>query len=103
MISDEKVAELKAKHSDLTLLKAGSFEIVVRPPTREEWKRFRKEASDDAKKSDSVEGILRACTVYPDASEVVSMLAKKPALAEKFGKEVLELAAGVEEVEKKAL
>ena len=102
-LTDEQIQALKSKHgSTLTLLSAANNHVVVRPPSRGEWKRYRTQMHDDAQRPDAAEHLLRACIVHPDSAQVEALLNRLPGLAESFGAAVLELAGRVE-TEKKAL
>lgn len=102
-LNPETIANLKEKHSDIYLLEAGEHEVVVRPPTRGEYRRFRAMATDDRKKPEAVETLLRDCVLYPESAEIERLLEKKPALADIFGGKVLELAGATEEARGKQL
>lgn len=104
MINDKTLAELKAKHPELELhhLVRGDVDVVVKSPGRGEWKKFRAEQSDDKKRPEALERLVRSCCVHPAAEELDAMLERRPAVAEVFGMQLMELAGGGE-VEKKAL
>ena len=104
MAIDQKVIdELKAKHQDLTQLSQDETDILVKPPTRPQWKRFRAFMSDERKRPDAMEQLLRDCLVYPELTELDAMLERRPGLAESFGSSVVEMAGLTDRVEKKVL
>lgn len=103
MIPQDVIEELRAKHGAIFSLKAGGYEVVVKAAGRAQYRKFKQMTADPLKRPDSIEGLFRDCVVYPEPKAVEEMLALKPALAEVFGGEVLELAGAAEEVEKNAL
>lgn len=94
--------ELKGKHGELTELKAAGYAVLVKKPGRAQWRKFKTFAADENKRVDCVEVLFRDCVVYPPAPDVEAMLAEKPALAEKFGEALCEMAGAGEAVEKNA-
>lgn len=103
MFDETTIETLKAKYGTIYLLAAAGFEVVVRPPTRQVWRKFRSLAADPAKRADCVEGLFRDCVVYPELKDVDAMLNQKPALAETFGDECATLGGAKEDCEKNAL
>jgi hypothetical protein len=103
MIDEATVEKLKAEHGELHLLRASGAEVVVKPPSRAQWKRFRAYVADERRRPDAVESLLRDCVVYPDAAALDGILEKRPGLAETFGNQVVELAGASGEAEKKVL
>jgi len=104
-LTDEKIAELKAKYGELHQLSHDGESVVVTRPNRQQWKKFRAFMNDDRKRGDAIESLLRECVVHPSLDELNSLLEVKPGLAEAFGSSVVELAgaAKTEAVEKKVL
>jgi hypothetical protein len=102
--SAEVVKELKTKHAGvpLSLLSAGGNHVVVRPPSREEWGKFRKYGADPELRVHAGPNLLRDCLVHPSLEAFDTALGKMPGLAEAFAGEVVEL-AGMVAVEKKVL
>jgi hypothetical protein len=102
---DTKVLdELKAKHPGVTLLtlRSASYAVIVRSPSRQAWRKFSELIVDEKRRADAVERLFLDCVVYPDNPAINAMLDVKPALAQQFGAEVVDLARDGE-VEKKAL
>ena len=97
-LAPEKVAAIKATYPAAQHLVCGEDEVVVRPPDRQTWRRFKSELADEAKKPNAVENLLIGCTLLPDQAELAAMLDRKPALAELFGSKVVTLAVGEAEV-----
>lgn len=100
MAVDPAVLEdLKAQHTDTELAPytAGGYDVVLRTPTRQMWRKFRTMGADPSKRGDAVEALFLDAVVYPDKKSVAAMLTKKPALAEVFGDKAVTLAGGAEE------
>ena len=97
--------DVKAKHPNATelVIKTGTGEIhiLVRPPKRDEYKRFLAQALDQNKKLDAMENLLGWCTVYPDADGLNQLLDLYPAVAPKLAEKTLDLAGASVSVEKK--
>jgi hypothetical protein len=92
---DAKVLEAaKAEHGAdaLRLVRSGDREYLLRRPSRGEYKRFRREASSDRTKDDSIETLVLDCVVHPPRAEFEALLDKLPALCEELADQVLELA-----------
>lgn len=99
----EILDQLQAKHQDVAILSANDEVIVVRPPTRPEYKRFRARSVDVNMRADAVEELTKSVLLYPDRTGFDVILDKKPALADVFGAKVLELAGLTQEAEVKKL
>lgn len=105
-LNEQQIAELKERHkvSKLHMLRAGQGEfVVVRMPTDANWKRFRKQMADEAKRADALETLLRTSIVYPDPPAFDAMLAERPGLLDTFASNLGELAGLEKEIEKKVL
>lgn len=103
-----KIDELKAANPGvklhlLTPEGINGAEIVVKAPTRAQWKRFKTETQDVAKRATAIETLCLDCVVHPSRTEFEALLEKYPALAQTFAGEIGELAGAVEKVEKKEL
>lgn len=99
-IEPEKLTEIREKHPRAVALTACGETVVAVPPSRQVWRRFKLCITDDRKKPDAFEILLRDCVVYPDAHGLEALLDRMPALAEVFGDAVAELAGAGMEVEK---
>lgn len=97
------LAELTEKHPNAVVLTAEGDSVVVLPPSRAIWKRFRTFAADEKRRPDAFEALLRDCLVHPDKAGLEALLERRPGLAENFGGKLLELAGLAAEVEAKAL
>ena len=100
---DEVVTKLKAEHEEIHLLTAGEHQVIVRPPTRGEYQRFKEMGFDEKKRTKAHETILRSCCVYPTPEELDALLEKRPALATNFGAKVTDIAGLEHEAEAKKL
>jgi hypothetical protein len=104
MYDQGTIDKLKAEHGDgLTHLRAAGHDVVVKRPSRLEWRRFLEAAADASKRARAVETLFLAAVVHPDKKAVAEILEARPALAERFGDEVAKLAGAEEVVEKNAL
>lgn len=97
-------AALKAKYpgADLILLKSKSAEVVAKV-SKVEVDLFRELISAPATKARAMDRFVKACIVHPEPDEVVSILSRKPSLAELWGDKLLDAAGSDEEVEAKKL
>lgn len=103
MLDASLVDRLKAEHGEVYLVRAAGAEVVVRPPRRAEYRRFRALVMDESRRADALERLVRDCTVHPAPEELDDLLERKPALAEVVGAKLLELAGAQEEAEIKKL
>jgi hypothetical protein len=84
-ISPERVQELDTKHGTVAHLKGadGTWEVVVRKPTRAEYKMFRGLASQPESRADAQEALLRRIIVEPEGLTAVDALFEAwPGIAE---------------------
>lgn len=94
-VTDEQLAELKAKHGERKVLKLstttpdGVIEIAMLKPGRKEYERFRKQLGDDNKRDAALEGLLRAHVLSPERAKFDELLDEFPALPEEFGRPLL--------------
>ena len=101
--SDEVVSALKDAHGELHQLEANGLVVIVRKPSRGEYKRFMSEGADDRKRVNASENLVRTCVVWPERKVFDQMLEEFPGLAESYGFQVLEMAGAVEEASRKKL
>lgn len=99
----EQVEGLKAKYGPLMLVENGVVSILVRTPTRTEFKIFSAAVMDPAKQVFAIEDLGATCVVFPDAKTYDSILDKRPGLAVQVGKAAESLGTGAEEVRTKKL
>lgn len=101
--TDEEIEALKAKHGELHLLTAKEESVVVKPPTRAQYGRFREYASSQERRGEAFQKLLSDCVVWPDVKGLDALLARLPGLAETFGGEVAQLAGLTSVVDSKKL
>ena len=99
MVPEAIIEAARATHGEVSELTAGEYAVLVRAPTRGEYKRFRAESLDERKRAEAVEHLCRSCVVYPDPAAFDALLDRKPALADIFGAKVLELEGAAGEAE----
>jgi hypothetical protein len=102
-LSPEVLERLSAMNIELHLLSADGVDIVVKRPDRPSYKRFRAMVSDQAKRADAPETLVRDCIVYPTREEFNTLLESKPALGDVFGAKLLDLAGMTAEADAKKL
>lgn len=95
MLDQQTIDELKAKHgSELELHELGELgDVVIKPPTEAEWRRWSERVSDD--KDDRVAAthdLVRGCVVHPDGKAYAEMVRKKPAIVQGLSLRVQRLA-----------
>lgn len=84
LITQEKLEELEAKYVRIAHIigKNQSWEVVFRKPTRQEYKMFRSNAGNDAKKADATEILCRSLVIYPTREQFDALLEDFPAICE---------------------
>ena len=106
-LSEDKQAELKAKYGKLYELSMGEDEdrrtIVVRVPTRMEWKRFKQQSRDESKQDAAPINLLKSVLLDPDPATLDAWINILPGLEDSFASGVLRLMGATENPEKKAL
>jgi len=102
-LSDQQIAEAKAKHPRSTCLSIldGKVQVVLRPPSRLEMKVFRTAnlSNDPAKQSAAGEQLLAQCCLAPDPKDLAAMLEDYPAIVETFVPKLSELAGFTKQVD----
>lgn len=107
-ITPEKLAELEAAHKRVAhvhsvgVLADGhtyEWELVLRKPTRTEYKQLRAQAQNERTSSDALEMCVRRLAVFPSPEEVGELFEEWPGIAEACGRAVERLAgvAGTED------
>lgn len=106
-MTPEQLQVIKDKHpgQKLFLLTADDVELVVRKPTRIEYKRFQSQILSKGEEFtfDAGEILLRACLVHPDHTQLDWLLEEYPGLLMSLVKSLGELIKVSQTVEKKAL
>lgn len=101
----EKVkAEIRQKYDgEMSLLTAGGLEIIVRPPDRTRFSRFRDLLMDEKKRGAAMEAFVKSCMLYPSPAEYDAATDSKPAVTMKFADKLAEMAGASFEAEEKKL
>jgi hypothetical protein len=110
MLTVEQITELKAAHgSKLEVIQnddgddTEQFFVVAKPPSEAEYDRFTVMLLDDDQKARAMKTLVRACVVYPEASELKKMLGERPGLVGSIGKELSIMAGAARTVSRKKL
>lgn len=88
---------------EMSLLEASGVEVIVAPPDRATFSRFRDQLLDDKKRGRAFEGLVKACLLYPSPAELDAQLERKPALVMTFAEKLSEMAGSGAVVEEKKL
>lgn len=92
-LTKEQIDELEVTHKRVAHLvgKGGTWEIVIRKPTRSEYKQFRANNHNEARVADAQEVLARQCVVYPSKEAFDALLEDWPGIPEAAGKAFREL------------
>lgn len=94
-LTQEDIDKLEVTHKRIAHLKGNGtpppWEIVLRKPTRAEYKRFRAMSHNPAQVPDAQEVLARATVVYPTREEFDALLEEYPGIPEACGKSFTEL------------
>lgn len=96
-VGQDVLEELRTKHGQVWVLRALDEHVVVRRPTRAEYKRFRALASDEDRRADAPEALLRNCVVWPDPTALEALLERYPAMGDTFAVELLKIAGSTKD------
>jgi hypothetical protein len=103
--TEQEIEAVKASNpgADLHLIEHGESAIVVRVPSRIQWRRFIVESSNKTPGASSVamENILAAVTVWPRST--ADLYDARPGLVETFAGKVCELAGLASEASAKKI
>jgi hypothetical protein len=102
-LTPDQIDALKADHGQLHVLEACDRAIIVKMPSRQEYRKFKTMGMDAQKRPDALEVLVKLVTVHPVRHELEAMFEQLPALAETFGGKVVELAGAVEDASVKKL
>lgn len=97
MIDHKKLQQLKDQYGDIYELSAMDASVYVKAPSRPSVKRFFATISDDKRRFEALEQLLRDCVVDPSQDELDKLLDRKPGLVATFGGKLMELAGAQEE------
>ena len=105
MFSDAEIEAKKAQFGELRQVDDGAaaprWTVVVRCPSRGDYKRFRTTAERD--RLSAIETLVGACVVLPDMAEASAMFDKFPAAVDVIAGELIEFAGGTGTPGKKAV
>lgn len=98
----EQVDAAKKAHPEAEeLFTPNGDTVLVVPPNRQKWKRYRTMFMDVKTRGDAGETLLRDCVVWPTPADFDRALDKRPALVETFSGGLMKLAGFSEDAEKK--
>lgn len=105
--TEADISALKSKHTSLHLLEydGGKSAVVAKQPPEAEWRRLVEASSVDkgAGRARAMETFTRSCIVWPDADGLDAILADRPALLERWGDTLTDLAGASEKITAKKL
>lgn len=82
MLSDDVLAELREKHKRVCHIRCGSVDLVLRAPTRAEYRTCRAKSHSPSTAADAQEDLVRAIVVYPARTDFDALLDEYPGLCE---------------------
>lgn len=88
MLSKDQLSELDGKHGRTCHIVCGEIEVVLRAPTRAEYRRCRAATHNPSQMADAQEDLVRQIVVYPSTDDFDRLLEKFPGFCE--NKEVSE-------------
>lgn len=91
-LTQDKIDEFEQKHKRVAHLKGKEdpdgkipWEIIIRRPTRAEYKQYRSQSHNQAQVADAQEILARKTCVYPDAAGFDALLDDYPGIPEACG------------------
>jgi hypothetical protein len=108
MPTDEVIAGLKSKHAGtLHLLQYddGKSAVVAKQPPEAEWRRLVEASTSDkgGGRARALVTFTRSCIVWPDADALDAIFEERPALLERFGDALTDIAGAAEKITAKKL
>lgn len=93
MLDKDTLAKLEVDHKRIAHVvgKDQSWEIVLRKPSRAEYKMFRSRLNDDRLKADAQEALVRQLVVYPSKDAFDALVEDWPAIPEAASEAVARL------------
>ena len=93
MLTDEQIAEYEAAHKRVARVrdKNDAWEVVLRKPSRAEYKQFRAMAHNSAQVADANELLVRKCCVFPAREAFDLLLEDWPGIPEACGEAIRSL------------
>ena len=100
MVSTEQLSNFEVKYRRVAHLVSSrkkvdgspEWEIVLRKPTRIEYKHFRSQCHNDARIADAQEEMVRKLMVYPEGDAISNLLEDWPGIPEACGEALRDLA-----------
>lgn len=97
-----KLQELKSNSpTEVAVYSVSGVDIVLRAPSRMEYRAWKANVRDERKRLDAPELLLNTCVLSPPIAELQTLFDRKPALIDTLSSKALELAGLQEDVEKK--
>jgi hypothetical protein len=98
------VEKLKAANPDIHLVQhredgAVVVEAVLKRPPADEFRKFRAQLKNAARKDEAPEQLVRACCVYPDAASLTEIFRVRVGLIDTWAGKLIDLAGLAEECE----
>lgn len=96
MVTEEQLKDLEAKHVRIAHLKGvgtpAPWELVIRKPTRQEYRAFRAKSHNPNTLPDAQEDLVRCCAVYPPRGlELDALLEDWPGIPEAASRAITRL------------
>jgi hypothetical protein len=95
-ITDEQIAKHKSAKPGIEMHVISNadngIEILVKVPDEGEYKRFRTMYADEQQRAMSTRMLVLGCILEPSAAEFTALLATRPALADTFSNDLVEIA-----------
>ncbi len=106
--TDEVIVSLKSKHAGtLHLLEYddGKSAVVAKQPPEAEWRRLVEASTSDkgGGKARALVTFTRSCIIWPDADALDAIFEERPALLERFGDSLTDIAGAAEKIVAKKL
>ena len=101
-LTDEQVASIKKTNPEAKLFRAKAIkvDVVCRPPSREEWRRFEREIiAGGQAQAGAIEQLFVTCCLAPKGKDLEELLNSHPALGTAFGLKCRALAGATVEIE----
>ena len=102
-LPQDKIDSLKSQHGEVYELESTGYFLYVRKPSRPEYQRFRDQMMDENRRGRSIELLLKAVVVSPDATGVEAMIDDRPGCVDTFGEMILEIAGSTRDAISKKL
>lgn len=87
MLTEDQLKDLESKFPGCARVvgPGEAFEIIVRKPTRQEYRMWRTKVANPQTLPDASEELIRQCAVHPDRAGVEALFNEFPAIAESDG------------------